>query len=108
MGTGGSHPGAEPRVGWFLGRGERALLRTQQRQAFQSVQEARLPGFSGLVQRLLVKPLKVGRNLTLSHLGKGGMGRRDPPGLGQGPHWVKGHPLQQFRVCMCVRGSEIH
>ena len=102
MGTGGSHPGAEPRVGWFLGRGKRALLRTKQRQAFQSVQEARLPGFSGLVQRLLVKPLQVGRNLTPSHLGKGGDGKEGPSRFGPGAPLGEGTfpaAVQSLHVC---------
>lgn len=86
---------------WEEGRG---LCSTPSRGRLSSLSEK--PGclgfISGLVQRLLVKPLQVGSNLESSYPAEGGMGRRDPPGLGQGPHWVMGHPLQQFTEFACV------
>lgn len=107
-GTGGSHPGVELRVGWFLGRGERALLHTKQRQGFQSVQEPGCLGFiSGFLQRLLVTPAGWEESDTL-HLGEEGMGRRDPQGWARGPLGDGTSPAAVHRVCMCVRVNKIH
>lgn len=69
--AGGSHPGVEPRVGCqFLGKRERALLHTKQRQAFQSVQEVRLPGLHLRFPSEACGETPAGWvNLTPSHLG---------------------------------------
>ena len=97
-------------MGWFLGRGERALLHTEQRQAFQSVQEARLPGLHLRFPSEAFGETPAGweESDTLPPGGRGD-GEEGPSRVGPGAPLSDGtSPAAVHRVCMCVRANKIH